>query len=325
MSASSSTPGFSIGIAVHAIALGALLVFGGEEIAVSNSAADPILLMLGGDDPNKDAGLVGRDRGVARGTEDGNLFDPGEFSQDRLNALTEQNQRLAAEEAAAAERARQAAEEAARRAEAEKAAAEKAARERAAREKAKETGAKPKPAPNNNSKGKGDSKASGAEKVDISKLLKDRNRSGGNKPGNTRKPSGNGSGKRISDVRVGGGGGQVFGRPDGTGGNGGDGGKRVADEQMLYVEAVLQRFKIHFENVVAQNPVSIPDSVTIDARFSVDSSGNIRFLEVLGSSDPQIRDRVRKTFERAFPSRFQRPPRGDAFTGCLRGITFSVN
>lgn len=316
MSRSSSASGFTFGIAVHAVALGALLVFGGEATDITSSSADPILLMLGGDDPNKDAGLVGRERGVARGTQDGKLFDPGAFSQERLNELTEQNKRLAAEEAAA-ERAQQEAEEAARKA-AEQAAREKAARERAAREAAAREAAKPKPpSRNNNSGGK-----PSAEKVDIRTLVKNQNRGSGNKPKNNQ--SGRGSGKRISDVRVAGGGGDVLGKPDGTGGNGGDGGSRVADARELYVEAVKQRFNIHFENVVAQNPVSIPDSVTIDARFSVDANGNIRFLEVIGSNDPQIRDRVRKTFERAFPSRFQRPPNGAAFTGRLKRITFSV-
>ena len=102
----------------------------------------------------------------------------------------------------------------------------------------------------------------------------------------------------------------------------GDGGKRVADARMTYVEAVRARFVVHFENVVAQNPPSIPSSVSVNARFSVGKNGEIRFLEIEGSSNPQIRECIRKAFALAFPSRFQRPPNGDAFTGRLDGIEF---
>ena len=51
-------------------------------------------------------------------------------------------------------------------------------------------------------------------------------------------------------------------------------------------------------------------------------NGEIRFLEIEGSSNPQIRECIRKAFALAFPSRFQRPPNGDAFTGRLDGIEF---
>lgn len=310
----SSIPGIFASVAVHVLALGALLLIAREEDAVSPSAADPILLMLGGEDPNKDAGLVGRERGVARGTQDGNLFDPGEFSQEKLNAIKAQNERIAAEEAARAEREQRVAEDAAK----------KAAEEKAARERAKREQAKPKPVPGKSandkkSAGKSAEKPSDGKKVSISEILKAQ-KSGG---GKATPAKGGNSGKRITDVRVGGG--KPFGSSTGTGGNGGDGGKRVANAQMLYVEAVAKRFEIHFQNVVAQNPVSIPKSVVVDARFSVDSSGNIRFIEVLGNQDSQIRNCIRKTFERAFPNRFQRPPNGEAFTGCIRGISFALN
>lgn len=309
----SSIPGIAVSVAVHALALGAFLLMAQEDEAVSPSAADPILLMLGGEDPNKDAGLVGRERGVARGTQDGNLFDPGEFSREQLDALKQQNERLAAEEAAQAERERRAAEAAAK-----KAAEEKAARERAKREQAKSN---PKPAPGKpsserKSSGGSTEKKSDAKKVSISEILKTRNSGGGNAT-----PSKGGNfGKRITNVRVGNG--KPFGTASGTGGNGGDGGKRVANEQMLYVEAVNARFKIHFENVVAQNPPSIPQSVSVDVRFSVGKNGEIRFLEIEGSDNAQIRECIRKTFKLAFPSRFQRPPNGESFTGRLNNVRF---
>lgn len=299
----SSIPGIALSVAVHVLALGALLLMAREDDTVSPSAADPILLMLGGEDPNKDAGLVGRERGVARGTQDGNLFDPGEFSQEKLDALKRQNERLAAEEAAQAERERRAAE----------AVAKKAAEEKSARERAKQEQAKPKPAPG---KPANDKPASAGKKVSISEILKTRKPAGGN----ANPPKGRASGKRITDVRVGGG--KPFGASNGTGGNGGDGGSRVANAQMLYVEAVNARFKIHFENVVAQNPPSIPQSVSVDVRFSVGKNGEIRFLEIEGSDNAQIRECIRKAFKLAFPSRFQRPPNGESFTGRLNNVRF---
>ena len=67
---------------------------------------------------------------------------------------------------------------------------------------------------------------------------------------------------------------------------------------------------------------SCRSSVDFNLRFSVGKNGEIRFLEIEGSSNPQIRECIRKAFARAFPSRFQRPPNGDAFTGRLDGIEF---
>lgn len=323
MSNSLSAPGLCVAVALHAIALGVLLFAGAEETAVSASDADPILLMLGGEDPNKDAGLVGRERGVARGTQDGKIVDPATDTS-RLNAIRESNERLAQEEAAAAQRA---AEEAAKQAqaEAERRQREQAAAEAARQKAAREAAVKPKPPATPTKPNSSGTKPSGGT-VDISKLVQS-NRSKGlynNTGSGNRKPSGgSGKGVKIGEVKVGRvGGGSVLGRPDGTGGNGGDGGKRVADARMTYVEAVRARFVVHFEDVVAQNQPSIPNSVSVNARFSVGKNGEIRFLEIEGSSNPQIRECIRKAFARAFPSRFQRPPNGDAFTGRLDGIEF---
>lgn len=323
-------PGLAVALAVHALALGALLLLGGENDAATPSDADPILLMLAGDDPDKDAGLVGRERGPARGTEDGDPFDSEEFSK-RLEALREENERLVAEEeaqaaaaeaAARAERERaEAAEKAAReQAAREKAAAEKAARERAAAEAAKKKAETAKNAAA--AKNSGD-----AKKVDIRQLVKNNRKNGGSgkNPGG-RSTGGNVPGKRVGEVKVGGGGnGKVSGTVDGTGGNGGDGGARVADARALYVKAVLKRFEIFFDDVVAQEPLSIPSSITVDVRFTVDARGNVRFLDVVGSSEAQVRARVEKIFRLAFPKPFQPPPDGDPFTGRLNGVSFVVD
>ena len=197
-----SMPGLAVALAVHALALGALLLIGGENDAATPSDADPILLMLGGDDPDKDAGLAGRERGPARGTEDGDPFDSEEFSK-RLEALREENERLVAEEeaqaaaaaeaAARAERERaEAAEKAAReQAAREKAAAEKAARERAAAEAAKKKAETAKNAAA--AKNSGD-----AKKVDIRQLVKNNRKNGGSgKTPGGRFSGGNASGKRV--------------------------------------------------------------------------------------------------------------------------------
>lgn len=323
-------PGLAVALAVHALALGALLLLGGENDAATPSDADPILLMLGGDDPDKDAGLVGRERGPARGTEDGDPFDSEEFSK-RLEALREENERLVAEEEAQAA----AAAEAAARAERERAeAAEKAAREQAAREKAaaekaaRERAAEAAKKKAETAKNAAAAKNSGdAKKVDIRQLVKNNRKNGGSgkNPGG-RSSGGNAPGKRVGEVKVGGGGnGKAFGTVDGTGGNGGDGGARVADARALYVKAVLKRFEIFFDDVVAQEPLSIPSSITVDVRFTVDARGNVRFLDVVGSSEAQVRARVEKIFRLAFPKPFQPPPDGDPFTGRLNGVSFVVD
>lgn len=317
-------PGLSVALAVHALALGALLLIGGENDAATPSDADPILLMLAGDDPDKDAGLVGRERGPARGTEDGDLFDPGEFSRERLEKIREENERLAAEEEAQA-----AAAEAAARAERERAAEEKAAREKTAAEKAAreraaaEAAAKKAEAAKNAAAAK---TAGDAKKVDIRRLVNNNRKNGGSgKSSGGKSSGGKTSGKRVGEVKVGGGNGKAFGTVDGTGGNGGDGGARVADARALYVKAVLKRFEIFFDDVVAQEPLSIPSSITVDVRFTVDARGNVRFLDVVGSSEAQVRARVEKIFRLAFPKPFQPPPGGDPFTGRLNGVSFVVD
>ena len=323
-------PGLAVALAVHALALGALLLIGGENDAATPSDADPILLMLAGDDPDKDAGLVGRERGPARGTEDGDPFDSEEFSK-RLEALREENERLVAEEeaqaAAAAEaaaRAERERAEAAEKAAREQAAREKAAAEKAARERAAEAAKKKAEAAKNAAAAKN---SGDAKKVDIRQLVKNNRKNGGSgkNPGG-RSSGGNAPGKRVGEVKVGGGGnGKAFGTVDGTGGNGGDGGARVADARALYVKAVLKRFEIFFDDVVAQEPLSIPSSITVDVRFTVDARGNVRFLDVVGSSEAQVRARVEKIFRLAFPKPFQPPPGGDPFTGRLNGVSFVVD
>lgn len=323
-------PGLSVALAVHALALGALLLIGGENDAATPSDADPILLMLAGDDPDKDAGLVGRERGPARGTEDGDLFDPGEFSRERLEKIREENERLAAEEEAQAA----AAAEAAARAERERAAEEKAAREKAAREKtaaekaareraAAEAAAKKAEAAKNAAAAKN---AGDAKKVDIRRLVNNNRKNGASgKSSGGKSSGGKASGKRVGEVKVGGGNGKAFGTVDGTGGNGGDGGARVADARALYVKAVLKRFERFFDEVVSKEPLSIPSSITVDVRFTVDARGNVRFLDVVGSPDDQVRARVEKIFRLAFPEPFKPPPGGEPFTGRLNGVSFLVD
>lgn len=311
MSNPASSPGFFGAIVLHAIALGALLLAGAKESPDVVTDADPILLMLGGEDPNKDAGLVGRERGVARGTQDGKIFEPTNDNTSELDAIRRRNEQLARQEAEAARRAAEAAQKQQARLEEERRKLEAArAREQASRRQT------PKPAtpPANASGGTSSEKQSG-QTVSIKKILAEQ----GNRGGNQSRPAGRG-GRRVGEVSIGGG--NTFGRPDGTGGNGGDGGRRVADARITYVKAVRERFVIYYNEIIDEEPPSIQETVSVRARFSVSKNGEIRFLEIEGSSNPQIRECIRKAFSRAFPRRFQSPPNGEAFTGCLEGIEF---
>lgn len=315
---SSTLKSFSVALAIHAAGIAAMIMTGaGEnEKSTSSSAQDPIMLMLGGGDATKDAGIVGRERGVARGTKDGDpLFDPGKYTAEALDQI-----RRDAEQSAREQEAR------------EKAAAKQAAKARA--EAAKKTeAAKKAPAtkPAEASKPAAPAKpaeSSSGKTVSVADFIKANKGKSGNKnsaPAKQKSATGAG-GKRIGEVRVGGASGKnAFGTATGTGGNGGDGGSRVADERAIYAEAVSARFKDFFESVVASEPVALPNTTTVSARFSVDGDGNIKFIEVQGSTNPEIADRIKKAFARAFPSKFQRPPRGEGFVGRLENITFVVD
>ncbi len=279
------------------------------------SQADPILLMLGGKDPTKDAGLVGKERGVAKGTKDGDpLFDPGKFDLKELEKIQQQN------EAEAREQEAREREEAAK-----KPAAEPPKQSVPAEEAPKNSVAAPEKTPSETPKNSAET--SPAKTVSVADFLKQKGKSNSQKSTGTtpKKNLGNGSGKRIEEVKIGNGkSGNGFGTPSGTGGNGGDGGARVADERAIYAAAVSARFKEFFEEIVAQEPVSLTKTITVSARFSVDGNGTIRFLEVQGSSNPEVIDRIKKTFQRAFPTKFQRPPRGESFVGRLENITFVI-
>ena len=323
----SGIKGFIAALAVHGVALALVCALGnsgrGNESVASD--ADPLLLLLpGNDDPTKDAGIIGAERGIARGTKDGKLFDPGKYTEGRLEKIAEDNRK-----AAEAEAARIAAEEAARERESEPQPAN-VENAKTARETPKKdaTPAKNVPAKNDSGAKKNPSNAgknSGRELVSTKDLIANKKNSGaknGGKNSSSGKNS-NGNGKGVSGGKINTG--NILGNSSGTGGNGGDGGSRVADARQVYAAAVAKVFQVHFENVVAQNPVSLPQSKTVSVRFSVDARGNIRFLGIADSTDPQLTDRVKKAFERAFPSKFRTPPNGEAFTGRLDGITFVVN
>lgn len=297
-------PGIIGALAIYAALFGACWLFGNGNDETVASSADPVLLMLGGTDPTKDAGLVGRERGPARGTSDGSL-------RERLKAAREENNRAAAEEARIAQ---------------EKAAQEKAARERAAAAKKTPPSAQKSNAKKNVAGASGKTapgKSASAEKVNIRKeLAKNSAGKGNGAAGKSSSGKNSKSGARVGEVSVGGNG-KTFGSPDGTGDNGGDGGSRVADARQLYVEAVLKRFKIHFDDVV-RDRISISSRVTVDVRFTVDARGNVKFRDVVGNSDPQIRAALENVFRRAFPTPFQRPPNGTGFVGKLEDISFDV-
>lgn len=314
MTDSSSIKSVTIALGIHVVAFVALVVWGttsGSSDVVS-SDSDPILLMISGTDPTKSAGIVDRERGVARGTKEGKIFDPGKYTPERLDAITKENEASAK----AAEAAQKAAESA---------------------KNVPETPAPPKkPAPKNTTgtqspaPGKTASNDGKPERVSLADALKDRNRNkGGKGKSGTKSGSGKtgtgktGTGKTVSGVKINTS--DIFGTATGTGENGGEGGSAVAtrDARAEYVEAIALVFFNHLENVLAQNPVSIPQSVTVAVQFAIDKRGNIRFLKIENNFDPQVRDRVQKAFARI--PRQSAPPRGEPFTGRIAHVTIRVD
>lgn len=115
----------------------------------------------------------------------------------------------------------------------------------------------------------------------------------------------------VGKIGIGGGNGKSFGAAGGTGGNGGEGGSAVASAQQAYAAEVAQNLARHLDDVLARAPLKLGASVVVAVRLGIDSVGNVRLLEVLGSSDAQVRDRVAKAVARI--GKFRAPPQNQAF------------
>lgn len=323
---------FLISLSAHIAVVGAIAGFGFFSSLAGTpeefSPNDDIVLILG-DDPNKDAGLVDRERGAAKGTADGKINDPREAGgndekeEEIIDEDFEDNSEL--------EEIIRQNEEALKAAQA----AEAAAREQA-KEQAKPVPAPPKkPAPTTKKTPpkKTDSKknnGSGPKKVNINQHRKKNGGNAKNSGGKSRVPvkikvgsvgDGNGSG---TGAGKGGKSGGVFGRPDGTGENGGDGGRRIGDARVAYCGEIDARFTQFFNQLYPTAQLELTGTVFVDVRFSVDANGNVKFLEVVGSSNPSIRKFIDRVFKTAFPSRFKKPPENKGFNGKLEKIKFGV-
>lgn len=115
----------------------------------------------------------------------------------------------------------------------------------------------------------------------------------------------------VGKIGIGGGNGKSFGAAGGTGGNGGEGGSAVASAQQAYAAEVAQNLARHLDDVLARAPLKLGASVVVAVRLGIDSVGNVRLLEVFGSSDAQVRDRVAKAVARI--GKFRAPPQNQAF------------
>lgn len=300
--------GIAISVLLHASLIGGAVFFSVRaKNAVVPADSDPLLVLFADEnaDPTKAAGLVGEERGLARGSTDGDTLketgDAGGIELSELEDLPLEPEPPPAPEPVPAQPAPPAVP-----AESKPAPAKPAEKPAAATPEKKPA----KPA----------ASTSAPKKISFKDWAK-KNTSSKKKSsgGNAKKSSGgNKSGGKTPAVDVnkigignGGSGGKRFGTADGTGGNGGDGGRAVASAQQVYAGEVANKLMRHLDDVLMQSPLTLENTLVVSVRLGVDERGNIRFLEVLDSSDPQVRDRVRKAVERI--GKFRAPPEGRAF------------
>ncbi len=293
--------GFAFSVFLHAALIGCAVYFSVRaKNAVVPADSDPLLLIFADEnaDPTKAAGLVGEERGLARGSTDGDtLKETGaaneenseRFQLDDLPPPPPEPEPAAPEPVPA-----QPAPTTPVPAETVPAKSEPAASKPAKKTAPTKSEKKPpaKPAAN----------ASATKKTSFADWKKNQKKSSG----------GNAPSIDVGKIGIGGGnGGKRFGTADGTGGNGGDGGRAVASAQQIYAGEVANKLMKHLDDVLMQSPLTLDRTLVVSVRLSVDERGNIRFLEVPDSSDSQVRDRVRKAVERI--GKFRAPPEGRAF------------
>lgn len=121
----------------------------------------------------------------------------------------------------------------------------------------------------------------------------------------------------VSKIGVGNGGGsgsgsgKKFGVPGGTGGNGGDGGRAIASAQQAYAAEVARKFGEQLDIVLAQDPLTLNSTMTVSVRLNVAADGSVSLLEVVGSSDSKVRERVLRAVARI--GKFRVPPEKKSF------------
>lgn len=309
----SRTFGFAFSVFLHAVLVGAAVYFSVRaKNAVVPADSDPLLLVFADEnaDPTKAAGLVGEERGIARGSTDGDTLketgaandeDSERFQLDELPPPPPEPEPAAPEPVPA---------------EPEPVPAQPTPAPVPAAKPAEKPAATAKP----QKKPEAKSAAPAPKKISYDAWKKtsaasQKKSSGGNaKKSSGGKKSGGGKAPSIDVGKIGignGNGGKRFGTADGTGGNGGDGGRAVVSAQQAYALDVAKKLMKHLDDVLMQSPLTLENTLVVSVRLSVDERGNIRFLEVQGSSDSQVRDRVRKAVERI--GKFRAPPEGRAF------------
>ena len=299
--------GFLFSVVVHASLIGAAVYFSARaKSADVVSDSDPLLVLLADEnaDPTKSAGLVGEERGLAQGSLDGDTLKETGGAGDDFK-FSEQLEPLPPPPPPPPPPQPQPPAEAQPEPPPPVPAETKPKPAAAGEKKPAEatSGRKPKPAD------------SGPKKISFSDWKKNASGNTRKPPGaNAKNPSGGGKTPSIDVGKIGigsGGNGKRFGTPDGTGGNGGDGGRAVASAQQAYARDVAERLMKHLDDVLAQAPLTLERTLYVSVRLGVDARGNVSFLEVLESSDPQVRDRVRRAVERI--GKFRAPPEGRAF------------
>lgn len=301
---------FSIGL--HALLFAAVFVVStnskGDAVV---SPSDPLLAMLADPDadPTKAAGLVGKAPGLADGSLDGKELDDtlGEIFDDQSGDFGELPPMPPPPEPVPAEPV------AAEPTPAKPAEAKPA--EKPAAPKSSKPATQPKPTPAKKAEKPAEKKNTGGSRMSFAEWQK---RNAGknaqsSKPKNPgRSRGGTVKAPRIDVGKVVTGGGGRFGVPGGTGENGGEGGRAVASAQQLYAAEVARKLATHLDNVLAQSPLTLDETVVVTVRLSADAQGRITLVDVSGTSNALVRERVKSAVDRI--GKFRRPPEGKAFT-----------
>lgn len=307
---------FLVSAAVHfgvlAIALFlSIKPHGNAALDVAPALSDPLLAMLAPPDadPTRAAGIVGEKPGVAEGEPDAPLQHDFSEQMETMEELMKASDDALAQPLPEPEPVP-----------AEPAEAVPAEAKSAEPAEAKPAEAKPSPKKVADTSKKSVEKSTPAKKMSLEEF---RRKNKKNTEAAAKKKAAADAAKKkgvsagtvtkidVGKIGIGGGNGKSFGAAGGTGGNGGEGGSAVASAQQAYAAEVAQNLARHLDDVLARAPLKLGASVVVAVRLGIDSVGNVRLLEVLGSSDAQVRDRVAKAVARI--GKFRAPPQNQAF------------
>lgn len=293
---------------LHVAAIAAALAFSAHakddasEPAPVMIVSDPLLASLAPPDadPNKAAGLEGEEKGLADGSPDGGIAEQNRELEKMNEALKnlpepdpEPDPELEPEVPAPAEPAPTPVPK-------------------------KDAPAK-KPEPAKKTEPTKKTSTEKPKKISFNDWKKNQKQSQKNSGGekSSGKKRGNASVSKIdvSKIGVGGNGansgGKKFGVSGGTGGNGGDGGRAVASAQLAYAAEVSAALEKNLDAVLLQSPLTLGATVSVSVRLGIGADGSVRLLEIVGNSDPQVRDRISRAVARI--GKFRTPPEKKSF------------